>query len=197
MGIFVIIAAILNKVYSTLPALLNDSVNYTFWYMREATVSVYVINLPTLWPVLRHYFPIVTGRGSSAGNSRGNTSNVKPSRSWLAIHKRTHISSNVKDDAFEMNSKRNDEDLDSEGGSNRGMSKTYFNTSQEHIIESGLGNDKSEFSSERGHLEIKHDVTFKIEHSSDTDLPTGGAMSDWKSKKGYHANVEVGNNRND
>jgi hypothetical protein len=31
MGIFVIVAAILNKVYSTVPALLDDSINYTFW----------------------------------------------------------------------------------------------------------------------------------------------------------------------
>src|SRR5436305_1337919 len=46
MGIFVIIAAILTKVFN-----LSDvySPNYMLWYVREASVAVYVSNLPLIW----------------------------------------------------------------------------------------------------------------------------------------------------
>lgn len=165
MGIFVIIAAILNKVYSTSPALLNDSVNYTFWYMRESTVGVYVINLPALWPVLRAIFPLLTGRGSSS-DSRGNTSKTG-SRPWLSSRKRTQIESAVKDDVFEMKSRAGaDADLDSmEGG------RSGFNTSQEHIIENGSAKGKGGLYPSTGVLEINHDVSFTVEHSTDENFP--------------------------
>lgn len=187
MGVFVIVAAILNKVYSTLPSLLNDSVNYTFWYMREATVSVYVINLPTLWPVLRFFIPALTGRGSSAAASRGNTSQSKPSKGWLGSRKRTQISSNIHDDAFEMKNRRTEGDADSEGGSSARMGRNHFGTSQEHIIETG----KSNFDGKTSVLEINHDVTYTVEHSRETGPPKT-AMSEWKAGGGYKAKVEAG-----
>ncbi|KAK5162416.1 hypothetical protein LTR04_003822 [Oleoguttula sp. CCFEE 6159] len=54
MGIFVIIAAILTKVYN-----LSDvySPTYMLWYTREASVAVYVSNLPMIWPLLCEWFP--------------------------------------------------------------------------------------------------------------------------------------------
>lgn len=64
MGIFVIVAALLNKIYSCLPSLLNESVVYTSWYMREATVSIFVITLPGLWPVVITIFPSLMGKSS-------------------------------------------------------------------------------------------------------------------------------------
>jgi len=193
MGIFVIIAAILNKVYSTLPSLLNDSVNYTFWYMREVTVSVYVINLPTLWPVLRQFFPMLTGRGSSAANSKGNTSNINHSKSWPASRKRTQISSNINEDAFEMKTKRNEVDAYSEGGSTRQIVRGYFGTSQEHIIDNGQMNGKSDFKDGSSVIEINHDVTF----TQNTELPADGGIHEWKAGGGYRANVQAGNNRDE
>ncbi|KAI5252047.1 hypothetical protein E4T42_03743 [Aureobasidium subglaciale] len=54
MGIFVIIAAALTKaeffrsIYAE---------NYMFWYTREASVAVYVANLPCIWPLLREALP--------------------------------------------------------------------------------------------------------------------------------------------
>ncbi|KAF2467583.1 uncharacterized protein BDR25DRAFT_205502, partial [Lindgomyces ingoldianus] len=50
MGIFVILAAILTKFYN-----LSDvyDTSYMLWYTREASVAVYVANLPGIWPLLR------------------------------------------------------------------------------------------------------------------------------------------------
>lgn len=57
MGGFVIAAAILTKVYSLVPYLV--SYTYLNWYFREASVSVYVANLPALWGIIRDTFPAV------------------------------------------------------------------------------------------------------------------------------------------
>ncbi|CAE7001827.1 hypothetical protein PTTW11_01300 [Pyrenophora teres f. teres] len=52
MGVFVIVAAILTKVYN----LSNIySTTYMLWYTREASVAVYVANLPGIWPLLREH----------------------------------------------------------------------------------------------------------------------------------------------
>jgi len=56
MGIFVIIAAILTKVFN-LTNIWDPS--YMLWYTREASIAVYVSNLPMIWPLLREYFPVL------------------------------------------------------------------------------------------------------------------------------------------
>ncbi|KAH6665186.1 hypothetical protein B0J14DRAFT_522404 [Halenospora varia] len=55
MGGFIIVAAILTKVYCLVPAII--SYVYMNWYFREASVAVYVTNLPAVWPLLREIFP--------------------------------------------------------------------------------------------------------------------------------------------
>ncbi|KKK14858.1 hypothetical protein AOCH_001767, partial [Aspergillus ochraceoroseus] len=70
MGIFVIVAAILNKVYCLVPSLI--SYVYMNWYFREATVAILVTNLPLIWSLLRDVFPALkswTG-GSKRANDR-------------------------------------------------------------------------------------------------------------------------------
>ncbi|KAL0631173.1 hypothetical protein Q9L58_009960 [Maublancomyces gigas] len=61
-GVFVILAAILNKYY-------NFSNPYTtiymLWYIRESSTAVYVSNLPMLWPLFRRVFKV----GTFADNS--------------------------------------------------------------------------------------------------------------------------------
>lgn len=57
MGIFVIIAAILTKVYCLVPALI--SYVYMNWYFRESTVAMLVTNLPLVWSLLREIFPAI------------------------------------------------------------------------------------------------------------------------------------------
>ncbi|KIM99639.1 hypothetical protein OIDMADRAFT_84975, partial [Oidiodendron maius Zn] len=57
MGTFVIVAALLTKIYSLVPSL--TSYSYLNWYFREASVSLYVTNLPALWALVRDIFPAV------------------------------------------------------------------------------------------------------------------------------------------
>lgn len=197
MGIFVIIAAIINKVYSTLPALLDDSINYTAWYMREATVGVYVINLPSLWPALRKVFPMITGRGSSANTSERNA-NIS-SRPWGSSRKRTQISSDINNDGFEMKSKGNDGYADSEGDSTGAVGRSRLNTSQERILENGHGNGNTGFNAEASQLEIKHNVTFTVEYSGEysgdekNSPPADSALDKNVIEEGYQAHVQAGN----
>lgn len=67
MGIFVIVAAILNKVYCLVPALI--SYVYMNWYFREVTVAVLVTNLPLIWSLLRDVFPAL--KSWTGGSKRG------------------------------------------------------------------------------------------------------------------------------
>lgn len=76
MGFFVIVAAILTKVFN----LSNVwSPTYMLWYTREASTATYVSNLPVIWPMLREWFPYLrkltpgyqppSGRHYGAGSS--------------------------------------------------------------------------------------------------------------------------------
>ncbi|KAF1840044.1 uncharacterized protein K460DRAFT_421700 [Cucurbitaria berberidis CBS 394.84] len=62
MGTFVIIAAILTKVYN-----LSDVYDtaYMLWYTREASVAVYVANLPGIWPLLREHIRVLRDHSNS------------------------------------------------------------------------------------------------------------------------------------
>ncbi|KAH8904067.1 hypothetical protein BR93DRAFT_900910, partial [Coniochaeta sp. PMI_546] len=54
MGLFVIVAALLTKIFN-----LGDiwDPSYMLWYVREASVAVYVSNMPMVWPLLREWLP--------------------------------------------------------------------------------------------------------------------------------------------
>jgi len=53
LGIFVILAAILNKYYSfTHPF----GTQWTYWYVRESSTAILVSNLPFIWTLLRRMF---------------------------------------------------------------------------------------------------------------------------------------------
>ena len=73
MGTFVVAAAILCKVYGLYPPLI--SYEYLNWFFREASVSVYVTNLPAIYSILRDAFPALARWGytnkSSANRSNG------------------------------------------------------------------------------------------------------------------------------
>ena len=77
MGIFVIVAAILNKVYCLVPSLI--SYVYMNWYFREATVAILVTNIPLVWSLLRDVFPALK---SWTGGSQRNTEDRYRSRRW-------------------------------------------------------------------------------------------------------------------
>ena len=90
MGIFVILAAILTKVFN-LSNIWDPS--YMLWYTREASVAVYVSNLPMIWPLLREWFPAlraltpgakssgVSGKRGLGGNT-GTIGSVQQRRDW-------------------------------------------------------------------------------------------------------------------
>ncbi|KAL8742912.1 MAG: hypothetical protein Q9184_008179 [Pyrenodesmia sp. 2 TL-2023] len=80
MGIFVITAAVLCKVYGLYAPLISYS--YLNWFFREASVSVYVTNIPVIYSLLREVFPKLarwgyrSNQGSvtrSNGNGRNRT----------------------------------------------------------------------------------------------------------------------------
>jgi hypothetical protein len=73
MGIFVILAAILTKVFN-----LSDvwDPSYMLWYTREASVAVYVSNLPMIWPLLREWFPAL--RSLTPGQKSTGVSGKRP-----------------------------------------------------------------------------------------------------------------------
>jgi hypothetical protein len=57
LGIFVILAAVLNKYYSFTDPFGND---WVFWYVRESATAIIVANLPFVWLLYRRMFGIRT-----------------------------------------------------------------------------------------------------------------------------------------
>ena len=80
MGIFIILAAILTKLYSLYPPLLTYA--YLNWYAREASVCVYVTNLPSIWTLLLDIFPSLRrwGRTTNNHSSSDRSKPLKPSK---------------------------------------------------------------------------------------------------------------------
>jgi hypothetical protein len=76
LGIFVILAAVLNKFYNfTMP---NTTV-YMVWDIRETSTSIYVANVMCWWPLLRKIFGLSTFlRGSTGSRSSGAASRAMP-----------------------------------------------------------------------------------------------------------------------
>ncbi|KAL5333570.1 hypothetical protein BJX70DRAFT_57430 [Aspergillus crustosus] len=68
LGVFTIIAAILNKVFNFASPL---TTTYQIWYIREASTAIYVANLVCMWPLLRKVFSLAaTQRGSNPNQQR-------------------------------------------------------------------------------------------------------------------------------
>lgn len=68
-----IIAGILSKSFALLPQNL-DNIVYAFWYLREASVAVYVANMPLLWPMIRGMIKFVTReKDTSVSKGTGNS----------------------------------------------------------------------------------------------------------------------------
>ncbi|GME49113.1 hypothetical protein GTA08_BOTSDO00745 [Neofusicoccum parvum] len=71
LGVFVILASILNKYYSfTNPF----GTAWTYWYTRESSTSLLVANLPYTWTLLRRLFNLKSFDGRSS-NTNSNTNN--------------------------------------------------------------------------------------------------------------------------
>lgn len=71
LGVFVIIAAILNKYFNFASPL---TTTYQIWYIREASTAIYVANLMCWWPLLRKLFGFRAFQQSSSYRRYGASS---------------------------------------------------------------------------------------------------------------------------
>lgn len=55
MGLFIIVSALLTKIYCLVPSLI--SYKYMNWYFREATIAILVTNIPLMWSLIRDFLP--------------------------------------------------------------------------------------------------------------------------------------------
>ncbi|KAJ5834820.1 hypothetical protein N7447_000846 [Penicillium robsamsonii] len=96
LGLFTIIAAILNKYFNFASPL---TTTYQIWYIREASTAIYVANLMCWWPLLRKLFGVKafqynSNRGQQPGNSDNqsndysNKSQSRPSFTFPRLWKR-------------------------------------------------------------------------------------------------------------
>ncbi|CAG8098526.1 unnamed protein product [Penicillium olsonii] len=83
LGLFTIIAAILNKYFNFASPLTTQ---YQIWYIREASTAIYVANLMCWWPLLRKLFGLKafqynSNRGQRAGNQNNKNKNISEDNS--------------------------------------------------------------------------------------------------------------------
>ncbi|KAL8703707.1 MAG: hypothetical protein Q9201_003108 [Fulgogasparrea decipioides] len=144
MGVFIITAAILTKLYSLYPPLLTYA--YLNWYCREASVCVYVTNLPAIWTLILDIYPGL--------------------RKWGRITKTPSSSDRTTQSRILKAPKSKDHELQQFGrlGSSKAMPVNLASTeSQEHII-GQYGNAKGPSA-----FHINKDITFTIRRDSTSD----------------------------
>jgi hypothetical protein len=86
MGTFVILAAILTKVFN-LSNIWDPT--YMLWYTRESSVAVYVSNLPMIWPLLREWFPAL--RSLTPGQKTSGISGKRVHGADGSVQVRSHM----------------------------------------------------------------------------------------------------------
>lgn len=158
MGVFVIVSAILTKIYCLVPSLITYV--YLNWYFREASVSVYVTNLPALWSLLRDIFPHLKSWGFDSKTSSVSGKTFPSSLGTGRRQGRTRVNSR----SFNMQSFTR--------LANIGGDAHQLNQSQERI--NATGEDMLTHTAPRT-LEIQRDITFTIEKESNEDLESGNS----------------------
>lgn len=168
MGIFVIVSAVLNKVYCLVPSLI--SYVYMNWYFREATVAILVTNLPLVWSLLRDVFPVLK---SWTGGSKRGTDRYK-SGPWTSKGTGSRPygpSSQLRSGDFDMhNFPGNSTVTQSKGGP--AVSDISFNASDERDMSSDDGSARA--------LRIRQDITVTVQHDTrppDYETSTAHAVS--------------------
>jgi hypothetical protein len=152
MGVFVIAAAFLTKIYSLVPSLVSYS--YLNWYFREASVSVYVTNLPAVWALLRDTFPGVRYWGYPRVTYHENTTSNQRRTLPSYGSNRSQTAADDKDDVelFHRLGSRN---------SREEYIVTSRAESQEEIIPGRLESQADK------NLKIYKDVTFSVKEEQD------------------------------
>ncbi|KAL8685433.1 MAG: hypothetical protein Q9224_005819 [Gallowayella concinna] len=159
MGMFVIAAALLCKVYGFYPPLINYS--YLNWFFREASVAIYVTNIPVIYSFMREVFPQIAQWGfnttkGSATRSNGNLRHLRASGNDIGMKPFNRLGSTT--DEF-------DDSLQTQ--------------SKDHIIQykepSGYKEYKDPYTSDSA-LKAQEDVALSVQKESweDDDLESGG-----------------------
>jgi hypothetical protein len=86
LGIFVIIAAVLNKWYSFTEPFGNA---WTYWYVRESATAIIVANLPFVWLLYRRIFGIRTNSVTGSKTKSGHNTISLRSRAKSELQSRT------------------------------------------------------------------------------------------------------------
>ncbi|KAJ5145168.1 hypothetical protein N7448_002560 [Penicillium atrosanguineum] len=89
LGLFTIIAAILNKYFNFASPLTTI---YQIWYIREASTAIYVANLMCWWPLLRKLFGLTAFSYNSNRGRRANDQNKDSGYSGSESQSRPSIS---------------------------------------------------------------------------------------------------------
>ncbi len=166
MGAFVIVAAILTKIYCLVPSLITYV--YLNWYFREASVSVYVTNLPVLWSLLRDLFPQLKGWGFESKRSHG-SAKAFPS---LNGNSRNRMSSK----SFNLQSFSRFSGKGEDPGSMSSQSQQRINEIDDHI---------SMPMPVHRTLAIQRDITFTVEKKpADDDIESGYSNYFVRQKRG-------------
>jgi hypothetical protein len=165
MGVFVIVAAILTKVYCLVPELI--SYVYMNWYFREATVAILVTNLPLVWSLLRDVFP---GLKSWTGGSKKPSDRYHRSGPWS-----NHKGSGQR--AYGHSSQvRSAYDVDLEPMPQKDFGAVSISPSE----------DRQDLSSDDGSaraLRIRQDITVTVEHDpQDSEVLSHGWAADGHSR---------------
>ena len=183
LGIFIIAAAILTKLYSLYPPLLTYA--YLNWYCREASVCVYVTNLPAIWTLILDLFP---GLRSWGRNTKNPSSSNSQGRGGGSHNHHLH-SRGMRTPAKEYQLQQFGR-LPSQPGT-PGVPPTE---SQEYIVgtaksTNGLDGGRGD---KAGGLHINRDVTFTVrrESASDDDDSAGGLPH--HGQGGHHRDIEKG-----
>ncbi|KAH6976685.1 hypothetical protein EDB80DRAFT_594023 [Ilyonectria destructans] len=97
LGLFTILSAVLNKVYSFTDPYGSD---WTFWYIRELSTAVIIANLPYMWSLCRRLFNLSSFNGLPARcptipstQFRSNISRTCRSTIWAVDEEVTRIDS--------------------------------------------------------------------------------------------------------
>ncbi|KAJ5682865.1 hypothetical protein N7462_006030 [Penicillium macrosclerotiorum] len=153
MGVFVIVAAVLTKVYCLVPSLI--SYIYMNWYFREATVAILVTNLPLIWSLLRDVFPALK---SWTGGSKRGTDRYK-SGPWTSQKSRPYgPHSQLRSGDFSMNDIQRSHATATPQKAGPAVSDVSLGGSEERDMSSDDGSARA--------LRIRQDITVTVQRDT-------------------------------
>jgi len=192
LGIFVIIAAILNKYFNFSSPL---TTTYMIWYIRESSTAIYVTNLMCWWPLLRKFFGLRAFSGLSSGMNAAGTPGVGSGKGFSNLGSSTTMHSRIREFKQRLADTKNssammgeDDTIFRSTGSEEAINKP--NTFQNHREETDSGSARGDAVP----LEIWHKQEYHVEKSAAVlESPVDTKKFDHKSSGGsnYNATVDI------